>query len=455
MPDYTTPGVYIEELPQLPPSINSVETAIPVFIGYTQVAREQEEGDLTLRPKRISSLLEFERHFGRPAPERHIEVVIDASGVRAINHLPSPFRLYYSLELFFANGGGACFIVSAGNLLSNSISAAELSAALTRALEVNEVSLVLIPEAMNLPSANDYYALCNQLISECSRRGDRFALLDVYRSSQNWVDDIALFRTSLTGLPAELRNAAAYFPRILTRIKFNYEEDGVKVSGVPGVNDLAALKVTDAALYAQAKSAIESLSVLLPATPAIAGIFRDVDEVYGVWKAPANRNIHLAVAPELQLNSREQEGLNIDPVGGKSINLIRGFAGRGPAIVWGARTLAGNDNEWRYVSVRRFFIMVEESIKNATERFVFEPNDSKTWLRIKSMTTNFLTSLWRSGALVGATTTEAFFVRVGLNETMTPLDILEGRLIIEVGMAAVRPSEFIILRFSHRMQSEA
>ena len=119
--------------------------------------------------------------------------------------------------------------------------------------------------------------------------------------------------------------------------------------------------------------------------------------------------------------------------------------------MWGARTLAGNDNEWRYISVRRFFNFVEESVKKSTMQFVFEPNDENTWVKVRGMIENFLTLQWRQGALQGAKPEQAFYVRVGLGTTMTGVDILEGRMIVEIGMAAVRPAEFIILRFSHKM----
>jgi phage tail sheath protein FI len=135
---------------------------------------------------------------------------------------------------------------------------------------------------------------------------------------------------------------------------------------------------------------------------------------------------------------------------GRSINAIRTFVGRGTRV-WGARTLAGNDNEWRYINVRRFFNFAEESIKKATNQFVFEPNDANTWTRVRSMIENFLIVQWRAGALQGATPEAAFYVRVGLNQTMTALDILEGRMIVEVGMAVVRPAEFIILQFIQKM----
>jgi phage tail sheath protein FI len=155
--------------------------------------------------------------------------------------------------------------------------------------------------------------------------------------------------------------------------------------------------------------------------------------------------------PSIAITKEEQENLNVDSTSGKSINAIRKFAGKG-IIVWGARTLAGNDNEWRYIPVRRLFIFIEESVKKATEFVVFEPNDAKTWLRTKAMIENFLITLWKEGALTGAKPEHAFYVKIGLGETMTSLDILEGRMNIEIGLAAVRPAEFIILKFSHKLQ---
>jgi phage tail sheath protein FI len=179
-------------------------------------------------------------------------------------------------------------------------------------------------------------------------------------------------------------------------------------------------------------------------------VYATVDNTRGVWKAPANVSLNNVNGLTKMISELDQAGLNVDPVAGKSINAIRAFTGRG-ILVWGARTLAGNDNEWRYVPVRRFFNMVEESVKKATEAFVFEPNDANTWVKVQSMIENFLTTLWRQGALQGAKPEHAFYVSVGLGKTMTALDILEGRMIVEIGMAAVRPAEFIILRFSHKM----
>lgn len=152
----------------------------------------------------------------------------------------------------------------------------------------------------------------------------------------------------------------------------------------------------------------------------------------------------------VEIDNEDQKDMNVTP-SGKSVNAIRTFTGKG-LLVWGARTLAGNDNEWRFIPVRRFFNMAEESIKKATEQFVFEPNDANTWVKVRAMIENFLFLQWRAGALAGATPEEAFYVRVGLGQTMTALDILEGRMNVEIGMAVVRPAEFIILKFSHKMQ---
>jgi hypothetical protein len=208
---------------------------------------------------------------------------------------------------------------------------------------------------------------------------------------------------------------------------------------------------SSSALYANIKTAIKREGVVVPPGGAIAGVYAAVDGTKGVWKAPANVPLNTVIEPLVNIDNNMQDDLNVDANGGKSINAIRSFFGKG-TLVWGARTLAGNDNEWRYVPVRRLFITVEESARKATESFVFEPNDANTWVKVRALLENYLTVLWRQGALAGAKPEHAFFVKCGLGQTMTAQDILEGRLIVEIGMAAVRPAEFIILRFMHKLQ---
>ncbi len=196
---------------------------------------------------------------------------------------------------------------------------------------------------------------------------------------------------------------------------------------------------------------LNSKVTLLPPSGAIAGIYASVDRDRGVWKAPANVSINSVNGVSEFIDDSLQEGLNVDPNAGKSVNAIRAFYGKG-IIVWGARTLAGNDAEWRYVPVRRLFIFMEESCKKSTSWAVFEPNDANTWARIRGQIDNFLNNLWKQGALAGAKPEQAYFVNCGIGITMTAQDILDGNLIVEIGVAAVRPAEFVILRFSHKLQ---
>jgi phage tail sheath protein FI len=214
---------------------------------------------------------------------------------------------------------------------------------------------------------------------------------------------------------------------------------------------LADLAKTQTALYARVRDALAKQRVTLPPSAAMAGIFASVDRSRGVWKAPANVSVAGVIGPTKKVTDEDQDGLNVDVTAGKSINCLRTFAGKG-TLVWGARTLAGNDNEWRYVPVRRLFITVEENTKKASAFAVFEPNEATTWLKVKGMIESYLYGLWERGALAGSKPEQAYIVSVGLGRTMTPQDVLEGRLIVEMRLAAVRPAEFIVLRFMHKLQ---
>jgi phage tail sheath protein FI len=470
--EYKTPGVYIEEVPKLPPSIASVETAIPAFIGYTATARRKEDGDLLLQGTRITSMLEYEQFFGRSDAEQGLIVTFSTRGGRTeiqakVNpELRSKFMMYYSLQMFFANGGGPCYIMSVGDYQSTGglVMDAQLRAGLTEVAKIDEVTLIVIPDAISLSDANTYYGLYTDAIKQAAKLQDRFVIMDVYHNpeSMDYREDIQFLRDNLAGTPEELKYGAVYFPYLRTTIDFQYkaadsdrDNDAlVVIAGSANGSTLEELKNTNNTEYFQAKNAINTLEMILPASPAVAGVYAQVDNTRGVWKAPANVNINYVTSPDITITQEDQRDLNVDVKAGKSVNVIRNFPGRGAAIIWGARTLAGNDNEWRYVPVRRFFNMVEESTKNATEQFVFEPNDLNTWTRVKSMVINYLTQQWKAGALQGTTTQEAFYVHVGINETMTYQDILEGRMIVEIGMAVVRPAEFIILRFMHKMLEE-
>ena len=294
----------------------------------------------------------------------------------------------------------------------------------------------------------------------CEKLKDRFAVMDIWPEpgQTDLLANIDIMRDKIASEEDIIKYGATYFPNVETILDYYYGGEGTGDANVTIAGSfsgtLADLKGVSNVAYFQAQSAIRDFPLEMPASSGIVGLYARVDASRGVWKAPANVNMDFVIRPMMKVTDEQQRNLNVDVTGGKSVNVIRSFVGRGPAIVWGARTLAGNSNEWRYVPVRRFFNMVEESVKKATIQFVFEPNDINTWSRVKSMIDNFLVQQWRAGALMGTTPEQAFFVKVGLNETMNEVDIWEGRMIVEIGMAVVRPAEFIILRFSHKMLSE-
>lgn len=571
-----TPGVYVQELNLLPPSVAAVETAIPAFFGYTEFRKDDFGRTIAGTAPyihRIVSLREYEQFFGG-APAQPITVNVTERAITSVEVAPLVYNMYYALSMFFANGGGPCFIVSVGvyNQLAPAIDQAAFSPAIIALDEVDEPTLLVFPDAPNLNRASHYFDILSAALAQCESRGDRFLLCDVYKGDGSLPTAIADFREGI-GINS-LKYAATYYPWLQTSMGFFWNpgsvtfahsgggildtlkladiqafisasaevaratgfQGGISAASVSDALDLgirsarASLAATDAIVnafilnnpagtdlpaaltaaktavndaYTAAKAAITKTgngsatesaqnaltaaqdalaesplnalvlsdltavynaalearmleliaehTVVLPPASAVAGIYAKVDRTRGVWKAPANVSLSKVIKPTVAISDLAQGSLNVDDTAGKSINAIRSFTGKG-VLIWGARTLDGFSNEWRYVPVRRLFNMVEESLKKATAQFVFEPNDANTWVKVKAMCENFLTLLWRQGALAGSKTEDAFRVYVGLHETMTADDILNGRLIIEIHMAAVRPAEFIVLSFAHKMQ---
>jgi uncharacterized protein len=441
--NYKTPGVYVEEIAKFPPSVAQVETAIPAFVGYTEKGPKNE-------PTRISSILEYETLFGKAKNEAFTFNIVAATSdtprsVTATLASPSPFKMYYAMQMYFANGGGPCYIVSVASAYpSAGVKLVDLKAGLDTLEKEDEPTLIVFPDAEGL-SLDDAYGLYGLALDQAESMKDRFVIMDVIGNTDNAVSD---FREKVTSGPSgeRLKYGAAYHPKLETVLTYSFDS-AITVGG----QTLEYWKTHDSELYNLAKNAMESKKVVMAPSSSMAGVYAKVDSTSGVFKAPANVGLNYVVAPSAKISHEDQESLNVDPEAGKSINAIRAFTGKG-IMVWGARTLDGNSNEWRYISVRRFFNMVEESVKKATERFVFEPNTANTWIRVQTMIENFLNQQWQDGALAGSKPEEAYYVSVGLNKTMSAQDILEGRMNIEIGMAAVRPAEFIVLRFSHKLQ---
>jgi phage tail sheath protein FI len=191
---------------------------------------------------------------------------------------------------------------------------------------------------------------------------------------------------------------------------------------------------------------MDKRNIYIPPSGSVMGIYSRVDQERGVYKAPANEVVRACVGLECQYNKGEQDILNP-----RGVNLIRTMTGQGTRV-WGARTCSSNSS-WKYVNVRRLFIFLEESIKRYTNWVVFEPNDEPLWTRVSRTISVFLAGVWRAGALAGASEAEAFFVDIG-RTTMSQDDIDNGRLICVIGVAPIKPAEFVIFRITQKTANE-
>jgi phage tail sheath protein FI len=258
-------------------------------------------------------------------------------------------------------------------------------------IDNDEVSIMAIP---GITDPNVQLAL----VAHCENLGSRFAVLDVPRESKK-VSEVTDHRNIF-----DSSYAAMYHPWLI---------------------------VFDPS---------EKKNIAIPPSGSMAGIYARSDNTRGVHKAPANEPLRNTVGLDCQYNKGEQDILNP-----KGVNLIRYFTGQG-IRVWGSRTVSSN-SLWKYVNVRRLFIFLEESIKRGTQWVVFEPNDEKLWARVHRTIDAFLTTVWREGALFGSSPGEAFFIRVD-RTTMSQDDIDNGRLICVIGVAPVKPAEFVIFRIA-------
>ena len=488
-----TPGVYVEEKSAFSSSIVAVPTAVPAFIGYTQKASRGKK-DLTNVPTRVSSLSEYIDMFGG-APNTTFTITPNDADYTLEVDKNSQYMLFNALRLFFANGGGNCYIVSVGSYSdavdAGALNGVENEGGLTALLKEQEPTIVVIPDAVLLES-DDCYSLYQAVIKHCGfDMQSRVTILDVHDGDkERTLDDEDIVNKFREGVGSNfLSFAAGYYPWLNTTIVQASEISYSTISNTDGlvtvlnaevdanlgagllkekraddikaeiaklegdVGDPVTLDQTLKAVSPTYKEILNTMRTrlnVLPPSAAMAGVYSLVDNAVGVHKAPANVSLGGVVSPVVNITSDNQEDLNL-PLNGKAVNAIRSFIGKG-TLVWGARTLDGNSQDWRYISVRRAIVMIEQSVKTAMEAYVFEPNDSSTWLKAKTSIDNFLTTLWKGGTLVGASPTEAFETNVGLGVTMTPNDILDGIMRISVKVAISRPAEFIVITFQQKMQ---
>jgi uncharacterized protein len=455
---FKSPAVQVAENDAQLPVIAQLETALPAFIGYTERSTDSLGVDRTRKPIPIASVADFERVFGGPAvPVLEVTATLEP-GTDIPRATVSPpqnrFFLAHAVQHFFANGGLRCVVVSVGGYADGGVVLGDTRRGLRSGLEVvraeASVTLIVIPEAVLLDETG-YSSLTQAMLQQCAELQNRFALLDLRDGDQaKSPERVARDRAQWGPQQACLRYGAAYYPWLRTTMHqpVAHSDAGVQVR----LNDtapvpLATLQRAQPSVYSAVKAALAAQTVVLPPSAALAGLCAATDRERGVWKAPANRTLRDVLEPMVVLSPVQQELLALDATQGRSINAILSFPGRG-SVVWGARTLAGNDNEWRYVPVRRFINGVEASIQSGTAWLVFEPNDKSTSTKLRASVEAFLTNLWRHGALQGAQPQQAFFVKCGLGQTMTKADVAAGRLHLEVGLAVLKPAEFIVFKMT-------
>lgn len=530
--DRRTPGVYITELEAFPRSVVGVATAVPAFIGYTEKA-ERSGKPIFQKAVFIQSLADYEEIFGGAyEPKYNIEEVTDDAKIAAgdydfkvvdstdpaapvttyynlVQTDASKFYLYNSLRLFYANGGGPCYIVSTGSYtegktpkLNAFYDSGTNTGGLNVIKDVNGPTMLLVPDALIFSETDktNFTTIITEMTKQSKELQDRVAVLDVYNgytteyTPEGGGDPINTIEQFRAGVGKDnLSYGMVYFPWLNTSVIQASEIDYTNIDEASNALLITNLKTSAKELYGKDpdrlalveaeidklvmppvapltpeqiiennQTVIASVPLLqdienvirfklnvLPPSGAMAGVYTDVDSNRGVWKAPANVVLGSVVSPAVFITDQEQANMNV-PVNGKAVNAIRDFAGEGN-VVWGARTLDGNSKDYRYINVRRTLIYIEQSVKNASKGYVFEPNDANTWVAVKAMIDGFLTNVWERGGLMGDKASDAFEVNVGLGSTMTPNDVLDGYMIVQILLQMLRPAEFIELTFKQKM----
>ena len=389
--DYFSPGVYVEEVPGGARPIGAVGTSTAGFVGAAPdpAARVNE-------PVAVNNWSDFLRVF---APQGG-----PATGTALA-------RAVYG---FFDNGGGRCYVV---NVAGGDVAGSGTRRGGVRALEaIDEVAIVAAP---GYSDAGSYEAL----LSHCEQLGDRMAILDPPLD----VVDLGQLKAVATAGPSRPSRKPA--------------DEAAEAPGLPGLrprqSDYGALYFP----WLVTRDPFGGGYVETPPSGHVAGVWARNDTTRGVHKAPANEPLRGATDLTYRITKSEQDELN--PIG---VNCVRYFASEG-IRVWGARTLAAQASEWRYLNVRRLFNMLKESIVDGTRWIVFEPNDGLLWRSIRRDVGAFLTRVWRDGALFGATPQQAFFVKC--DEETNPPEVRDaGQVVALIGVAPVKPAEFVVFRLS-------
>lgn len=402
---YKTPGVYVREISKGNKPIEAVGTSTAVFVGFNDFVykRDGRVIDLTGKPQLISNWSQYTEKFG---------------GFNNGTYLAS------AVYGFFANGGTNCYVLSLGP---------EPKVAKNTPMPPKDENKK--KETVEITDAKNLYKL---ILGEDKGPGQRTglkALLDL--EEFNLISAPGITDKSIQEAIIQFAEKTRTFA-ILDGPREIPEDKGLDfiLQNRPADSSYAALYFPWVYMY----DPYEEKKILVPPSGLVAGMFARVDAEKGVHKAPANERLKGALGVKYKLTDEEQALLNP-----KGINVIREFNDTG-VTVWGARTLS-SDAEWKYISTRRLFLMVEKTLEKGTRWVVFEPNTPELWMRIIRNVKTFLLSLWRDGALFGKTPEEAFYIKCD-EENNTPETIEQGMVNIEIGLAAVKPAEFVIFELT-------
>lgn len=401
MPQYLSPGVYVEETPPKARPIAGVGTSTAGFVGVVadNVKMPPQPGKFLLDDDKKTPQKDEK---GNPIPIPYTVAVADEphliTGWEQFKTKFGEFQeanrtLAHAVYGFFNNGGTRCWVIR----VSGTDKLADLTKVLDKFKPIDEITIVAVPGAVTK-------AQHESIIDHCENMRDRVAVLDGTRTDKLTVSDI-------TASTRDSNYAALYYPWI---------------------------KIFDPSSV-DAETGKNGTNISQPPSGHIAGVYARVDGERGVYKAPANEVIRGAVDLENKLAKGDQDGLN--PEG---VNVIRAFDSN--IKIWGARTLGGDRNgEFKYISTRRYFNFLRESIDEGTQFVVFEPNSPALWERIKRTVSDFLLNQWRDGALFGETPKQAFFVKC--DAETNPAEVRElGQVVTLIGVAIVKPAEFVIFR---------
>lgn len=430
--DTTVPGVYIEEDASPAMSVSAGATAVPLFVARFTPLKPEQVGVIT----RIGSWLDYTSLFDSNEPSSATVTVTSTEATQQYTYQINEIELVnptasVALRLYFQNGGGPCYLYP----LEKSDDNSPLAALPGLMNEVGEITLLACPD----PNEAYRTAVYGALAASLSQHKGYFLLADsVNGDAPSAVSDSA--------------QVAVYYPNVEVPHTRKIDDSQVTIAGytdgaattIATLADLRTANADFAGEIAQFLSDYLSAPLSLPPSALMAGVYGKTDGERGVWKAPANVVLNGVSNVSVRVTNEQQAELN-----SKGINVIRHFSDRG-LVVWGSRTQE-DDDDWRYIPVRRLFDATERDIKKALQPMVFEPNSQPTWKRVQAAIENYLYRLWQQGALAGNKAEEAFFVHVGEGITMTQDEINQGQMIIQMGMAAVRPAEFIILKFTQDM----